>query len=84
MPGAYLGGKLDRPIFVIGAPRSGTSLLFRILATAHEVAHFPGEAHEVWERDHHPALRGWDSNVLGADDLTEESRLAASGAASTS
>ena len=73
VPGAYFGGKLDRPIFVIGAPRSGTSLLFRILATARGVAHYPGEAHEIWERDHHPALRGWDSNVLTADDLTEDS-----------
>jgi hypothetical protein len=25
----------------------------------------------VWEADHHPALRGWDSNSLDASDLTD-------------
>ena len=30
-PGYLLGGKLDRPVFVLGAPRSGTTLLYRVL-----------------------------------------------------
>lgn len=72
MPGMLAGGRLDKPIFVIGAPRSGTSLLFKVLMSSSHVANWPGEAHEVWERDHHPALRGWESNVLTGEDLTEE------------
>ena len=67
-----LGGTLDRPVFIIGAPRSGTSLLFDVLRTSNRLAHWPGEAHEVWEADYHPALRGWDSNVLDADDVTPQ------------
>lgn len=63
------GAQLDRPIFIIGAPRSGTSLLYSILRTSSKLAHWPGEAHEVWEADYHPALRGWESNVLRADDV---------------
>lgn len=67
---AYAAGRaLDRPVFIIGAPRSGTSLLYSVLRSAPVFAHWPGEAHEVWEADYHPALRGWSSNVLTAADV---------------
>jgi hypothetical protein len=66
---AYLAGRrLDRPVFIVGAPRSGTSLLYSVLRSAPAFAHWPGEAHEVWEADFHPALRGWSSNALTAAD----------------
>lgn len=70
VPGLLAGGTLERPVFIIGAPRSGTSLLYSILRTSSRLANWPGEAHEVWEADYHPALRGWDSNELTADDPT--------------
>ncbi|MDP9234505.1 MAG: sulfotransferase [Actinomycetota bacterium] len=70
LPGLLAGGDLERPIFIIGAPRSGTSLLYSILRASSLVANWPGEAHEVWEADYHPAMRAWDSNELGADDVT--------------
>jgi hypothetical protein len=73
VPALITGANLNRPIFVVGAPRSGTSLLFKILAASADVAHWPGEAHEIWERDHHPALRGWGSNVLSAADTDARS-----------
>jgi hypothetical protein len=66
------GARLDRPVFVIGAPRSGTSLLFAILRSSSRLRHWPGEAHEVWEAYYHPALRDWGSNVLESSDLTDE------------
>ena len=70
---ALLGGaRLRKPVFIVGAPRSGTSLLFAILRSSGRLAHWPGEAHEVWEAYYHPALRGWDSNVLEASDVTPE------------
>jgi LPS sulfotransferase NodH len=72
LPSYLLGGELDRPIFIIGAPRSGTSLLYATLRASPRLAHWPGEAHEVWEADHHPALTGWESNVLGSADATPE------------
>jgi sulfotransferase family protein len=72
LPGFVAGGKLDRPVFIIGAPRSGTSMLNAILRSSSGLAHWPGEAHEVWEADHHPALTGWSSNVLGAEDATDQ------------
>jgi len=72
LPSYLADGALDRPVFIIGAPRSGTSMLYAILRRSSKLAHWPGEAHEVWEADYHPALRGWESNALGASDVEEE------------
>lgn len=69
LPAYLLGGELDRPVFVVGAPRSGTSLLYAVLRSSPAFAHWPGEAHEVWEADYHPTLRGWRSNALTAADV---------------
>jgi Sulfotransferase family len=72
VPALLRGARLDRPVFVIGAPRSGTSLLFAILRSSSRLAHWPGEAHEVWEAYYHPGLRNWESNVLDDSDVTPE------------
>ena len=64
-----MGAKLNRPVFIIGAPRSGTSLLYAILRRSRALRHWPGESHEIWEADYHPALRGWESNALGPEDI---------------
>jgi hypothetical protein len=72
VPAMLAGSTLDRPIFIIGAPRSGTSLLYAILRQSSKLKHWPGESHEVWEADYHPALRGWSSNALDASDLNHE------------
>jgi hypothetical protein len=69
VPALLAGGRVHEPIFIIGAPRSGTSLLYAILRSSGLVAHWPGEAHEVWEADYHPALRDWESNALDESDL---------------
>ncbi len=71
-PSYLAGGELDRPIFILGAPRSGTSVLYSVLRASSRLAHWPGEAHEVWEADYHPALRGWTSNLLEPDDVEAE------------
>ncbi|MCA1707778.1 MAG: sulfotransferase, partial [Actinobacteria bacterium] len=70
LPGLLTGGHLDRPIFIIGGPRSGTHFLYLTLRDHSHLAHWrPSEAHEVWEADYHPSLRGWESNVLGPADI---------------
>jgi hypothetical protein len=73
VPALLRGATLDRPVFIIGAPRSGTSMLYSILRSSSRLAHWGGEAHEVWESDYHPSLRGWESNVLDASDLSPAS-----------
>jgi len=70
LPALALGRRLHEPIFIVGAPRSGTSLLYAILRSSPELANWPGEAHEVWEADYHPAMREWESNALSASDVT--------------
>jgi hypothetical protein len=73
LPSLLLGGRVERPIFIVGAPRSGTHMLFLILRTSSKLDHWrPTEAHEVWEHDYHPAFRDWESNVLDASDLTAD------------
>lgn len=69
VPGLLMGGELNQPVFIIGAPRSGTSLLYAILRKSSALRHWPGESHEIWEADYHPALRGWESNQLEVDDI---------------
>lgn len=69
VPGLLMGAELDAPVFIIGAPRSGTSLLYAILRRSNALKHWPGESHEIWEADYHPSLRGWESNVLAASDI---------------
>lgn len=70
LPGLLAGGRLDRPIFIVGAPRSGTTLLYTIVRAHRDLAHWrPSEAHEVWEADYHPMLRAWRSNVLTEEDV---------------
>lgn len=72
VPGLLTGAKLSAPVFIIGAPRSGTSLLYAILRKSSALRHWPGESHEIWEADYHPSLRGWESNVLTAADVEHE------------
>jgi hypothetical protein len=56
-----------QPIFLIGCPRSGTSLLYAILQSSPELAGLPGEGHILWESLHHPKYHGWESNALGPE-----------------
>ena len=64
--------RFDRPIFVVGAPRSGTSLLFEALARSPTVWTVGGESHGLIEGvpGLHPAARGFDSNRLTRTDAT--------------
>jgi hypothetical protein len=63
---------LQRPLFVVAAPRSGSTLLFETLAASEQVATLGGEAH--WLVESIDALRpgapGVDSNRLLAGHAT--------------
>ena len=67
------GRRLDRPIFVVCSPRSGSSMLLESLARARGVFTIGGESHEVFEKnvELHPSSHGWASNALSAADATE-------------
>ena len=59
----------ERPIFVIGCPRSGTTLLFHLLRAVPGVVSIRSEGHALWETFHHPRGGGWESNALGSEDV---------------
>jgi hypothetical protein len=70
------GQKIDdppvKPIFILGCPRSGTTLLFRILQRHEDLSTPHGEGHILWNRYQHPKMRGWTSDRLVADDVNPD------------
>ena len=62
---------MKSPLLVIGAPRSGTTLLFETLARSGELWSIPGESHRIIEAIPRlrPVANGKDSNRLTAEDL---------------
>lgn len=58
-----------RPIFVLGCPRSGTSVVFALLQR-HEALRSPGrEGHALWNAYQHPRLKGWSSDRATHQDI---------------
>jgi hypothetical protein len=67
-------GPPDRPVFILGCPRSGTSLLLQALLRSDALGSVQGEGHILWDEFHDPRRRGWDSDAMTADDVTERER----------
>lgn len=63
-----------RPIFVLGCPRSGTTLLLQALLQSPDLRSVHSEGHILWDAYHHPRERGWESDALGADDVCARER----------
>jgi hypothetical protein len=64
----------DRPIFIVSAPRSGSTMFFEILQQNMELWTIGDESQVEIEsiRELHPASRNFDSNILTAADATPE------------
>lgn len=62
------------PIFILGAPRSGTSMIFRLLSTHPELGSLGREGHDMWRKFHHPRRKGWDSDALGSGQIVAAER----------
>ncbi|MBU6217070.1 MAG: sulfotransferase, partial [Acidobacteria bacterium] len=64
--------RIDRPVFIVSPPRSGSSLLFETLGRAPGVHTIGTESHGLIEgvRSLVPAERGWESNRLTEADAT--------------
>jgi Sulfotransferase family len=63
-----------RPILVIGCPRSGTTALLELLLRSAQLRSIHNEGHILWQPHHHPRDRGWDSDRLRAEDVSERER----------
>lgn len=64
----------DRPVFIVAAPRSGSTLLFETLAGNSAVWTVGGESHDLIESipQLSPMTRDFESNRLAGMDLTPE------------
>ncbi len=62
------------PIFVLGCPRSGTSVLLQALLRSSELRSVQTEGHILWDEFHHPRDRGWSSDALDREDVSERER----------
>jgi hypothetical protein len=67
---------LKPAVILLGAPRSGTTVLFEALGRSSHLWSLAKESHEVLEGPFHPAKRGWTGNQLDADDLDDETAAA--------
>jgi hypothetical protein len=61
-------------VLVLGCPRSGTTALLQLLLASDSLRTVQSEGHILWDEFHHPRLRGWDSDALGADDVRARER----------
>lgn len=66
--------RIQRPVFIVSTPRSGSTLLFETLKLAPELFTIGGESHRVIENipELSPANRGWTSNRLTREDAVPE------------
>ena len=67
--------RIERPVFIIAAPRSGSTLLFETLAQSHSICTLGGEAHGAIEGAQpqlRPGAPGVDSNRLESGHATPE------------
>ena len=62
------------PVFVLGCPRSGTSLLFKLLGRHPELQSLSGEGHVLWNTYQHPRLKAWSSDRATAADVSAAER----------
>ena len=68
---------IERPIIIVGAPRSGTTILRNCLALHPDLWHLPGEAHAVLEGPFHPSHSGYESNRVTSASSTVAGELRA-------
>ena len=67
----------DKPIFVVGCSRSGTTVTYETLAIASELRSFGYELPQFWNGLSGPCTNDWASEAAGADEAKSEFRSAA-------
>ena len=62
------------PIFVVGCPRSGTTLLLDALRASGGLATVQSEGHILWDEFHHPRDHGWGSDAVAPAEIASRER----------
>jgi len=65
-------GAIERPIFVVGCSRAGTTLVYKCLAKSKEVGSLNRETHDFWVALHPLADKNWRSHTLLASDASSQ------------
>lgn len=68
----------DRPVFVVGCSRGGTTLVYRTFSECRGLGSLHRETHDYWSRLHPIEARAWRSHDLTATDASEGDRAAVS------
>jgi Sulfotransferase family len=64
----------NRPVLVVGSPRSGTSVVFDLLQRHKSLASLGEEGHLLWKAYQHPRRKGWSSDRAIAADIHPDER----------
>lgn len=59
-------------IFIVGCSRSGTTLVYKTLSLANELASLQRETHAFWNALHPPAENNWSDHRLDASQATDD------------
>jgi hypothetical protein len=65
---------LQRPVFVVGCSRAGTTLVYKTLSESRELGSLQRETHDFWIALHPLAEKDWRSHALGASDARPRDR----------
>lgn len=60
----------DRPIFVVGCSRAGTTLVYKTFSESREIGSLQRETHDFWAALHPLSEKDWDTHALDAADAT--------------
>lgn len=66
----------DRPVFVVGCSRAGTTLVYKTLGESPVLGTLNRETHDFWAELHSPAEKNWDTHALTAADASDADREA--------
>lgn len=65
---------VERPIFVIGCSRAGTTLVYKTFSESKNLGTLQRETHDFWTDMHPLASKHWDTHALTAQDATQNDR----------
>lgn len=67
-------GSIERPVILVSAPRSGSTMFFEALEKSPDLCSIGGESHGLMESIAmlHPSSRNYDSNVLAAKHCSQD------------
>lgn len=66
--------KMERPIFVVGCSRAGTTLVYKTLSESCEIGTLQRETHDFWAKLHPLHEKNWETHALSVDDASDYDR----------